>query len=486
MSYGTIKFDKQDRPYIVLEFRRINPKTKEKFYKSKKVYLNEELTCAKLKKEAETIDIEFVKECEKEMKLGIDSSSMTYKEFSEMYLKYIEKNRAINTYSRLTQIAPLVVKELGHFKLKDITPDVVERFIEKINSLTKETKKCFAKKDFNKILEEKGYTYHFLRHEMEIQHFTLKKAMDGESITKRWAEEFSNAINIPFNNLFEIQTVKTEFAYNTKKKYIAYLKASLSYAVRKRLIETNYATSTYIEPIKNNEPNRKTKCMTRVEFYKLYDSIKNNKDLRIKNAIFLLLNTGMRKEELLGLKWENIFFNEKMIEIKNTIVYVPKVGIVFNESTKNASSTRIIAISSEVVNSLKEYKEYTESKIVKSDFLFTQDDGTNINPGTINYWLDKALDEAGLEHYTVHSIRHAYASLMIEDTSSIIAVSKRIGHSRVSTTTDIYGHVVSNNDREIANAIHNEKDSPIISYLKESLKNGAITVDFYNEAVKKL
>ena len=284
MSYGQIKYDKNDKPYIVLEFRRIHPETKEKFYRSKKVYLDENLSFAKLKRKAEEYDYEFTKECEKEMMLGINSGSITYEEFCKIYFKYLKANTALTTYSRAEQASHYVIKELGDIKLKNITPDVIENFFEKVNNLTKKVESYFPKKNFNKLLEEKGFTYRILRREMNVQFATLRNAMDGKAVSKKWAYEFSDTVNIPFDALFELKTNEYELKYNSKKKFISFLKASLSYAVKKRYLTENYATANYVSSIKNKEPNNRTKCMTEEEYFKVYEYISNYPDLRIKNS----------------------------------------------------------------------------------------------------------------------------------------------------------------------------------------------------------
>ena len=486
MSYGQIRYDKTGNPYIVMEFRRVHPATKEKIYHSKKEYLDVNLTAAKLKKQADNLDFEFIKQCEKEMFLGVDSNSLTYAEFCDIYFKYAKENLSLSTVTRLETVSEYVIEEIGHIKLKNLTPEIIENFISKVNQLTKKVEQYYPKANFNQLLEEKGLTYHKMRREMKIQHATLTKAMKGENVGKLWAEKFSQKVKIPVEKLFEIKKEEVEIAFNTKKKYTSFLKASLSYAVRKRYISENYATANYVESVKNKEPNKKTKCMNKEKFLIFHDYVLNYPDIRIKTAFVLLLNTGMRKEELMGLKWENILFHDRKIIIESTVVYVQGKGTFYYNKTKNSSSTRVIAVADEVIDVLKDYQHYCNMRLKKSEFLFIREDGKFISPSTINLWLNRLLDELGFEHYTVHSLRHSYASIMIEETPSLIAVSKRIGHSRVSTTTDIYGHVISNNDREIANALKNEKDSPIIEYLKQCVKNGTMTIEAYNEAIKKI
>ena len=457
MSYREIKYSKDGRPYIDCEFRRKNPKTKEIYKRNKRIYLEMGLTQSKLNKQAEKMHNSFIDECEEEMKLGI-KTDLSYEEFCKIYLKHMQENLNLSTFARNEPIAKYLVEELRTLKLIDLTPEIVRNLYSKINKLTKKVVQYFPKDNFNQILEDRGLNYTIMRRMMGIQHYTLRKALDGKNVGKSWAENFSKELGVSACELFDIKEEDIEIAYNTKMKYISFFKASLSFAVKNGYIAHNYASSDYIEPIKNKDFNKKGKCMDAETYLKFYNYISTYPDLRIKNVFLILLNTGMRKEELLGLKWENINFQEKKMIIENVVTYVSGKGIQFRNGTKNYSSTRTIAISDEVLESLKEYKIFCKTKMQSEEYLFKKADGNFIFPQTINYWLNKVLDELKLEHYTVHSLRHSYITYMLEvENAPLISVSKRAGHSRPSTTTDMYGHVISSNDRKIANAFINEK-----------------------------
>lgn len=198
------------------------------------------------------------------------------------------------------------------------------------------------------------------------------------------------------------------------------------------------------------------------------------------------MSTGVRREELLGLKWKNIDFDNSKITIENTVTYVSGYGIIENEfQTKTFSSNRTLSISSELLKVLKEYKNWCIEKYkvdnlnIQELHLFIKNDLTVIFPETINKWLNKCLKECQLEHCNVHSLRHAYASLLLGQ-HSLVDVSKRIGHARVSTTTDIYGHSIFNDDQHMANTssyLSNipKKNKDSLDALNVLLQNGIIT-----------
>lgn len=491
MSLSKIKKTKSGTICVDFEYRKIHPVTKQKCYQSKRVILDASLTPAKQQKQAELLHAKFIEECESLYKIGFEFNSYTLSDFIKVYLEYQKSNCAALTHYRNCQASVYVDEQLGHFKLKDLNPENIQEFFNKVNKLQKHQVQVFPLDSFNKTLELNSLDYHKLRYEMNVQHFTLRRVMDGKPTTRKWSEDFAKKINIPFDKLFRIEEAWVPLAYNSKKKYTSFLKACLSEAKKKRLIVENYALASYVTPIKNPTPNKQTNCMNKEEFFKLYTTIENWPDIRMKTAVSLLLNTGIRKEELIGLKWENVHFKDNYISIENTVVYVPTIGLVKNDyKTKNQSSNRRLPVSNELMILLQDYKDYCHSKYSNPDYLFLQQDGKEVlNPSTVNSWLDKILDAAELPHYTVHSIRHSYASIMLEKVP-MIAVSKRIGHSRVSTTSDIYGHVVTNKDKTMADleSFINEEDgySELKSQLLNLYRYGILSEEEYNEKIQRL
>lgn len=92
---------------------------------------------------------------------------------------------------------------------------------------------------------------------------------------------------------------------------------------------------------------------------------------------------------------------------------------------------------------------------VHSDRLFVQECGKAIAPDTVHFWLNKLLKESGLRHITVHSLRHTNITLQIAAGVPLVTVAGRAGHSRTSTTTDIYSHFIQSSDKFAADALDN-------------------------------
>jgi len=183
--------------------------------------------------------------------------------------------------------------------------------------------------------------------------------------------------------------------------------------------------------------------------------------------IHLFIVTGCRRGEIAGLKWEKVDLENRKIKIDTCLSYTPKDGIL--EGPTKTRNTRIITIPEETAVLLRKYRAwYMEQRLLygeswnTSDYLFTKDDGSLIIPGTINGWLDRFSKRHGLPHINPHAFRHSAASIMISQGVDIVTVSKMLGHTKTSMTTDTYAHIIEENKAKasecIADAILRKKD----------------------------
>lgn len=178
----------------------------------------------------------------------------------------------------------------------------------------------------------------------------------------------------------------------------------------------------------------------------------------------LLIYTGCRRGEILGLQWNNIDFKENSIYIKNNLQYSTDRGI-YVETPKTEQSKRYLPINEEIVELLKQYKKESNlnrlkmgSKWQDSGFVFTQENGNPMHPDSLTDYCNKfrkkynkIISESNnqdgtnlklIPHIHPHLFRHTCVSLLIAKGVDIITASNVLGHSRPSTTTDIYSHLL--------------------------------------------
>lgn len=175
-----------------------------------------------------------------------------------------------------------------------------------------------------------------------------------------------------------------------------------------------------------------------------------------------MIVTGCRRGKIVGLKWEKLDLNARKVRIDSALLYTPARGL-FERETKT-SDVRLIALPAETVDLLRKYRHwYLELKLANGDrwqetgFVFVRDDGRPMNPDSIGAWLDGFSKRHNLPHINPHAFRHTVASILINSGTDIVSVSKRLGHARTSTTTDLYAHVIQKADEQatetLANAI---------------------------------
>ena len=163
-------------------------------------------------------------------------------------------------------------------------------------------------------------------------------------------------------------------------------------------------------------------------------------------AVCLAVFAGLRRGEVLGLKWSDIKNGNLIIQHNMTYdgIRPPKSG-----------SKRLVPISAPIERVLHEQKkrqneekEKLWEKYYRSEFVVTKKDGTLINPRLLSNTFKRVLKRKGLEVIRFHDLRHTAASLMILEGVDLKTVSEILGHSSISITADIYGHVLEEQKRK--------------------------------------
>ncbi len=201
-------------------------------------------------------------------------------------------------------------------------------------------------------------------------------------------------------------------------------------------------------------------CYISQEVQQLIKSLKNE-PLKYQALILLALDTGARRGEITGLTWEDIDFEKATIDINKITQYVPGYGI-FEKEPKNKTSTRKVMISETTINILKEYeKEQLRLRIKlgckwkNSKRVFTTDYGGDMHPDTPSKIFSKIINKYNLKYINFHALRHTSISLQANSNIPIQLISKRAGHSNVTTTHKIYSHYFSDSFKEIADKMNN-------------------------------
>lgn len=173
----------------------------------------------------------------------------------------------------------------------------------------------------------------------------------------------------------------------------------------------------------------------------------------------LLIMTGARRGEILGLKWNAVDFEENRIYICNNVLYSADRGI-YEDTPKTETSIRYIKVPQDTMKLLKEYRARQAEEIIKlgeyykrNGFVFSQDNGKPMHPDSMTDWLDKFSKRNNLPHINPHAFRHTMASVLLFNHADSVSVSKRLGHAQVSTTENIYAHIIEKADQSNADIL---------------------------------
>lgn len=182
-----------------------------------------------------------------------------------------------------------------------------------------------------------------------------------------------------------------------------------------------------------------------------------------QEALFILaLSTGMRRGELLGLKWQDINFVEGTLQVRRVLSRVPtkmveQIGKRYIEAEpKTEKSRRSIALAAYTLEILKQHRE-RQLKIREAvgeawedhDYVFCSPNGKHLNPGhNTLVQLKLLLKKAGLPDIRFHDLRHSVATMLLSMGTHPKVVQELLGHSQISMTMDIYSHVLPTMQRE--------------------------------------
>lgn len=405
------------------------------------------------RKKAETFAATFEKECRE----GTTSDSR--RKFSE-YCDYVislkesrgAKHSTISSYKDLTE---RIYPEIGHIKLKDLRADDLNRLYTKLSKTQVKATRAKSMIDLAAVLKEKHITRAGIAKSTGLAESTVSAAVHGDACSVKTASAVADALGLKFEKAFFVVNENKALSAKTVIEHSRLISTVLKQAVREGLIPFNVAANA--EPPKAEKKNINS---LQTDDLPAILSALEREPLKWKTITHLLLITGARRGEILGLKWSAVDFAENRLHICNNVLYSPDIG-VYQDTPKTASSVRWIAVPAATMQLLREWKaSQKEDALKKGDFyqnkgglLFTQENGSPMHPDSVTTWLDRFAKRNGLPHINPHKFRHTMASLLIYQRVDPVSVSKRLGHSQVSTTTDIYAHVIAEADRQNADLL---------------------------------
>lgn len=294
-----------------------------------------------------------------------------------------------------------------------------------------------------------------------------------EGLYRNYIKDSSiSSINIKDINQTDIQKyynalVKKGISVSTIKQLHKIIAPSLRYAYNNNLIIKDF-TKAIILPTEKEED--KLKNMNKINPLTLEEQqifIEAIKGHELEVLFLTALNTGMRQGELFALTWNDIDFDSNTISINKTAKYVAQVDregrgkySVLVQTPKTISSIRTIPIPVFLKDKLKQYKTIQSKNRLRlaniyqnNSLVFCNTYGKYLDSSRVRKDFNKILINNQLQARKFHDLRHTFATRLFELGENPKKVQTILGHSRISTTLDIYTHVLESSKESISSKL---------------------------------
>lgn len=378
--------------------------------------------------------------------------------FGEYAHNWVENEPlAPKTRARYKELLMRTNEALGHIKLEKLQAHHLEAFYKNLAEagMNRRDRHAVSEK-LAGLMEERKISRGALGKLAGISPATASAAARGQPVNVSTAEKISTALEQSVKELFTLQE-GGGLSEKTILHHHRLISAVLEKAKREHLVPFNVAREHATAP---KVPHKEAKYLDDDQARTFLSLLLNEEDLRMKTALVLLLFTGVRRGELCGLSWPDLDEERQLVHILRASQYQPGKGIV-EVPTKNVNSIRAVKIPAFVFEFLTQYRawwnaqKFLYGKLWKGQAqrLFVQQDGSPINPDTINFWMNKFLKNHHLEHITPHNLRHTFATLQITEGTDIRTLQSLTGHAQASTLVNIYSHAIRSRQAAAADTL---------------------------------
>lgn len=217
------------------------------------------------------------------------------------------------------------------------------------------------------------------------------------------------------------------------------ISSAMELAKSHRLISANPAETCALPKLEHRE-------MKTLTADQLNAFLREAKESGVYEMYYLELATGLRRGELLGLKWDDIDLTNGTIHVRRQIARIN--GDVVEAPLKTKNAYRTLSIGPDAISILK-----TQSRNPSSDYVFPSPTGGPISPDSVLHMLHRVLERAGLPKVRFHDLRHTFATLALQNGVDVKTVSGMLGHFSAGFTLDTYAHVTTAAQRQAANTM---------------------------------
>ena len=219
------------------------------------------------------------------------------------------------------------------------------------------------------------------------------------------------------------------------------ISSAMDFAVAQKIIPENPCKAVALPKVEHEE-------MQTIPAEQLQAFLQEAKATGVYEMYYIELATGLRRGELLGLKWTDIDWKNGIIKVRRQIARVD--GKIVEAPLKTKNSYRTVTISQQAIEVLKQQKEKTND-----EYVFPSPNGGPISPDSVNNMLKRVLARAGIPKVRFHDLRHTFATIALQNGVDIKTVSGMLGHFSAGFTLDTYAHVTTAAQKEAADTMGN-------------------------------
>lgn len=372
----------------------------------------------------------------------------TFAEYAEYVLDLKERGGTkAKTLDRYKELMQRINPAIGHMKLADIRPQHLNSFYKNLSEPgIRDTGSIAAPRiDLAAWLKANKKSRAGIAKTAGVSASTVSTAAQGKPIQEVKAKAIAQAMGKTLNEVFTVEHDMQPLAERTVLAYHRLISIVLAQAEKEMIVPYNAATKATPPKAAKKVPNY-FQPETISEILKALET----EPLKWQLITQLLLVTGCRRGEIMGLKWEKVDFDNSRIKIDRALIVSPSRGVY--ESTTKTSDTRYLSLPAETMSLLRKHRrEQLRLQLANGDrwhdtgYVFTQDNGEHMNPDSITGWLYDFSRRHDLPHINPHAFRHTVASVLLANGTDIVTVAAQLGHASASTTENFYAHIIEEN-----------------------------------------
>lgn len=360
-----------------------------------------------------------------------------------------------STYERYEELMPRINECIGNLRLRAIRPMHLNQMYDKLSKpgVRGTGVKSVAIISVAPLLQEKNLTRQQLAKQAGVSPSTVTEFCSRRPIMRQKAEQIAAALGMNYSRLFRTEKNMKPLSTKTVLEYHRLTHTILAQAEKEMLVPYNAADKSTPPKTERTEVN----YFQPEQIWDILNALESE-PLKWQVLTHILMITGGRRGEVVGLEWSKIDFERKRLRFDSALLFSKEIGLY--EGPTKTGNRRYVPLPDETIALLRELRtEQKEQRLLmgdrwhENDYIFKRDDGQPMRPDSITQWLSKFADRHGLQHINPHAFRHTAASVMIVNGTDIVTVSKMLGHAKVSTTEDIYSHVIEDSKQQASNGL---------------------------------